>query len=69
MSTWYRAYYGTWNDPEGVRSLPGTFDRKAAFAKAHEVADRLGLAVTVEARRGSADGLRSTFYKVVPERR
>lgn len=73
---WYKAFYGTWAiTPPGVVSLEfgkycyGTFDRREAFAKAKEVANKTGETVTVMwdiPRAGR--GLEGHSEKVFPDK-
>ena len=62
--TWYRGWYGSYRNGSTVKSIEGTFDRKEMFKRAQDVANETKEIVTIEAEKG----MRSTFYKVEPER-
>lgn len=78
--TYYSAYYGSWNEPEGVhrvefgeklgiKNLYHTESRKEAFDKAQEVANSTGKVVTVimdTPKPGS--GLHGSFKEFFPIR-
>lgn len=69
---WYKAYYGSWREPNGVQMIDfgkhcyGTYDRKEAFAKAQEVANKENRIVNISADRGSCNGIISKYYEVKP---
>lgn len=65
--SWYNAICGSWQHPESVRRIDGTYDREKAFSAALELANETGMTVTVTEERGSAAGLRYKFYTVEPE--
>ena len=66
MSTWYTAHFGSWNTPEGVRRIGGTFSRKEIFSKAQEAANEYNAVVSVIGETGSPRGLITKVYKVTP---
>ena len=73
--TWYKAFYGSWNAPGGVKHIyfgdnyvNGTYKRKEAFEKAQAVADETGEIVTVlwetpRAGRGLVGGSQYVYPK------
>lgn len=63
---WYRAWYGSWNEPGGVNRLPGTYDRKEIFTAAQETANRTGKPVTVEKVVPTGKGLAAEYTIVKP---
>lgn len=69
---WYKAYYGSWREPDGVRMIDfgkyayGTSDRKLAFERAQAVANKENRVVTISADRGSCNGITSKYYEVKP---
>lgn len=58
---WYTAFYGSYNDPDGVKVIDKTFNKKAIFEKAREVAKTNGVKVTIIADRG----IKLEAYEVV----
>lgn len=63
---WYRAWYGSWNDPEGVRHLEPTFDKRDIFKRAQEAANRTGKVVTVECEYDYHRGIDCDFWRISP---
>lgn len=58
---WYTAFYGSWNDPDGVKVIDRTYSRKVIFEKAREAAKTNGVKVTIIADRG----IKLEAYEVV----
>jgi len=66
--TWYKGYYGSWNEPCGVVSIGGSYSRAEFFAKAQEVANQTGRVVTILADRPAPGrGLVGTTYRINPQ--
>lgn len=61
--TWYRAFYGTWQNGDSVRQIPGTFNRKAIFEEAQKTANETKRKVTISAEHG----MHMEFYTVNPQ--
>lgn len=69
---WYKAWYGSWAKGDMVKTIEfkhgyGTEDRKEAFAKAQEVANKHNVVVTISVERPTGSGLQLEHYKVTPE--
>ena len=64
---WYRAWYGSWNETDGVRRIDGTYNRKKIFDDAQRVANKTGKVVTIEKEIPTLRGLESEYYKVKPQ--
>lgn len=62
--TWYRVYFMGFN---GIRRIMGTYDKGKAFGRAHEIADSIGLFVTIAAETKTRYGMRSEYYKIYPD--
>lgn len=58
---WYTAFYGSWNDSDGVKIIDRTFNKKAILEKAREIAEAKGVKVTIVADKGN----KREIYKVV----
>jgi NADH dehydrogenase FAD-containing subunit len=65
---WYTAMSGSWEKPETVQHIAGTYNRKEIFEKAQNLANEKNVVVTVMAETSSVDGLHAKFYEVIPER-
>lgn len=65
--SWYKGYYGSWNEPNGIQHIDGTSDRKKMFDEAQATANRLGVEVTVIRETGSSSGLMCKTYTITPE--
>lgn len=70
---WYTAHYGTWRSGDTVTRIDfgnycyGTHNRKEAFTKAQETANKTGRTVTVMWHTPSVCGLKTNIKKVAPE--
>ena len=64
---WFRAWYGNWNESDGVRLAAKGNNRKEVFAKAQEVANRTGKVVTIEEERAVRNGVSADYYEIQPE--
>lgn len=62
--TWYTAFYGSWNDANGIQRLKGTYDHEDVRARAQGAANQTGHVVTIIAERG----MRLSVEKVYPQR-
>lgn len=58
---WYTAFYGSHNDPDGIKVIDRTYSRKVIFEKAREVAKVNGVKVTIIADKG----IKLEAYEVV----
>ncbi len=76
--TRYSAYYGSWakgnmtrvefGEEIGIKYLTTTTDRKVAYKKAQEAANRSGEAVTMIIEKPSSRGLETRTEEILPEK-
>lgn len=60
--TWYTGIYGSWKDGT-VHYLEATFNRKEIFKTAQNIANEIGMTVTIQSTRGTL----LKFFEVRPE--
>lgn len=63
---WYRAFYGSWAEPDGVKFLAGTYNFEDIKARAIKTAAEARKTVTISGERGSYRGVYTTYWTVDP---